>query len=53
METTAVVVVRDDYARLHGNILIHNENLTHALLEDFHAKKFDSRRYTAIVVAAR
>lgn len=37
---TAVVVVRDDYAHLHGKLHIHNDNMTHALMEDSHAKEF-------------
>ena len=40
VEATAVIVVRDDYAHLHGKLRTHNDAMNHALLEDEHAKEF-------------
>lgn len=40
VEATAVIVVRDDYAHLHGKLRIHNDEMNHAMVEDERAKEF-------------
>lgn len=40
VEATAVVMIRDDFAHLHGKLRTHNDDMNHAMAEDEHAKGF-------------